>query len=136
MSDVMVFPDTRQCLTDLIHQTEHLGQVVRVQWIVQANGTGGLDAARLPVVEIYLTSGGTEGYLDRADRLSLACYAPGNDAMNILESVRASILGTGIETPHGYLDQVRVINAPAPSAYVSDLYDRALMTVEVIVRPI
>lgn len=135
MSDVMVFPDTRQCLTDLIHQTEHLGQTVRVQWIVQANDTGGL-AGPFPVVEIYLTSGGTEGYLDRADRLSVACYAPGNDAMNVLESVRASILGAGIETPHGYLDQVRVINAPSPSAYVSDLYDKALMTVEVIVRPI
>lgn len=136
MSDVMVFPDTRQCLTDLIHQTEHLGQTVRVQWIVQANSTGGLDASTLPVVEIYLTSGGTEGYLDRADRLTLACYAPGNDAMNVLESVRASIVGVGIETPSGYLDAIRIINAPSPSAYVSDLYDRASMTVEVVARPI
>lgn len=135
MNDVMVFPDTRKCLTDLVHETEHVGEAVTVQWVLQADQNGSLRGP-FPVVEIYLTPGGTEGYIDRADRLAMACYAPGNLAMDVLESIRASVIGEGIETGHGYLDQIRVINPPAPAEYVSDKYKKALMTLEVVVRPI
>lgn len=138
MSSVMVFPDTRDCLRDLIHNTQHVGETVRVQYHLQSTPQGGL-AGPLPVVHLQLTQGGTEGFLDRADRLTLACYArAGSKSLDVLESVRASIIGWGIETPSGYLDSVRVINSPAPtdSAFNSDNIDRAVMTVEVVTRPI
>jgi len=141
--DVMVFPDTRQCLTDLIDGTTHDGRSVTVQWMLVPTAHGSLDGP-LPVVHIQLTQGGTEGYLDRADRLTVAAYmtvpSGPNDpsAMSVLESVRASVIGHGIETPSGYLDSVRVINAPAPteSAFNSDSIDRAVMTLEVVTRPV
>lgn len=138
MSSVMVFPDTRDCLRDLIHNTQHVGETVRAQYHLQSTPQGGL-AGPLPVVHLQLTQGGTEGFLDRADRLTLACYArAGSKSLDVLESVRASIIGWGIETPSGYLDSVRVINSPAPtdSAFNSDNVDRAVMTVEVVTRPI
>lgn len=138
MTDVLVFPDTRACLKDLIHGTTHMGQKVSVQYHLQATETGSLRGP-LPVVHLQLTQGGTEGWLDRADRLTLACYAPaGSLSLNVLESIRASIVGHGIETGSGYLDSVRVINAPAPtdSAYNSDHVDRTVMTVEAVTRPI
>lgn len=138
MSSVMVFPDARDCLRDLIHGTTHAGEKVTVQYHLQATTTGGL-AGPLPVVHLQLTQGGTEGYLDRADRLTLACYArAGAKSLDVLESVRASVLGVGVETPSGYLDSVRVINAPAPtdSAFNSDNIDRAVCTLEVVTRPI
>ena len=143
MSDVLVFPDTRQCLTELVDGATHQGESVTVVWHRLANGQGAF-AADLPAVQIQLTPGGTEGYLDRADRLTLAAYmrlpsGPGDPtALSILESVRASILGVGIETPSGYLDSVRVVNAPAPteSAFNSESIERAVMTIEVVTRPV
>lgn len=138
MTSVMVFPDTRDCLRDLIHGTTHAGETVTVQYHLQATPQGGLQGP-LPVVHLQLTQGGTEGYLDRADRLTLACYArAGSKSLDVLESVRASVIGYGIDTPSGYLDSVRVINAPAPtdSAFNSDNIDRAVCTLEVVTRPI
>lgn len=138
MPDVMVFPDTRDCLRDLVHNTTHVGETVTVQYHLQATAQGGLRGP-LPVVHLQLTQGGTEGFLDRADRLTLACYAAaGSKSLDVLESVRASVIGYGIETPSGYLDSVRVINSPAPtdSAFNSDNIDRAVMTLEVVTRPV
>ena len=134
MSDVLVFPDTRAALFDLIDGETHVGQTVRAVYHLQADEYGSL-LGPFPVAHIYVT-GGTEGYLDRVDRVTIDVYAEGELAVNVLESIRASIRGEDIETPSGYLDRIDPDVTPADIPYQSDTLNRATATFLVTSRPI
>lgn len=134
MSDGLVFPDVRSCLSDLIDGTVHVGEPVRTVWFLQADSHGAL-LGPFPVILIY-TTGGTEGFVDRVDRVTLECYAPGTQAVNALESVKAYICGTDIGTVHGYLDGIRPDQVPADVPYQSDTLNKAAATFMVTSRPI
>lgn len=134
MIDGLVFPDVRECLTDLVDGTEHLGEPVRMVWHLPADNYGALEGP-FPVVLVYMT-GGTEAYIDRVDRVTLECYAPGTQAVNTLESIKAFICGTDVETAHGYLDGISVDQVPADVPYASDTLNQANMTLLVTSRPL
>lgn len=134
MIDGLVFPDVRECLSELIDGTEHLDAAVRAVWHLQADDYGSI-LGPFPVVLIY-TTGGTEGFFDRVDRVTLECYAPGTQAVNTLESVKSFICGTDIETSHGYLDNIRVDQVPADVPYQSDTLNKASATFLVTSRPL
>lgn len=134
MSDVLVFPDTRAALFDLIDGTTHLGQTVRAVYHLQADESGSIKGP-FPVVHIYVT-GGTEGYIDRVDRATIDVYAEGELAVNVLESIRASIRGEDIDTPSGYLDRIDPDVTPADVPYMSDTLNRATATFLVTSRPL
>jgi len=132
--DGLVFPDVRECLNDLVDGTEHLGEMVRVVWHLPADDYGTLQGP-FPIVLVY-TNGGTEGYIDRVDRVTLECYAPGTQAVNTLESIKAFICGTDIETAHGYLDNIKSDQVPEDIPYASDTLNKATATFMVTSRPL
>lgn len=134
MSDVMVFPDTRSALFDLLDGSAHDGESVRAVYHLPADFYGQLQGP-FPVAHIYVT-GGTEGYIDRVDRVTIDVYAPGEQAVRVLESIRAFICGVGIETPSGYLDNIDPDITPAEVPYQSDTLNKATGTFMVTSRPI
>lgn len=134
MSDGLVFPDVRECLFDLIDGTEHLGSPVRAVFHLPSDVYGTIDGP-FPLVQIVAT-GGTEGYVDRVDRVTLDCYAPGQVAVNTLESVKAYLRGTDVSTAHGYLDSITVDQVPTDIPYQSETLNKATGTFLVTSRPI
>lgn len=134
MSDVMVFPDTRAALFDLIDGSTHEGVQVRAVYHLPADSYGTLQGP-FPVAHIYVT-GGTEGYIDRVDRAAIDVYAEGEQAVNVLESIRAYIRGVNIETPSGFLDRIDPDVTPADVPYQSDTLNRATASFLVTSRPL
>lgn len=135
MMDGLVFPDPLECLMDLIDGTEHLDQQVSAVLSLPADDYGILQGP-FPVVLIYALPGGTEGYVDRVDKVALECFAPGRAAVNTLESIKAFICGTDIETSHGYLDSITVDQVPTDVPYTSDTLNKADATFTVTSRPL
>ena len=134
MSDVLVFPDTRSALFDLIDGSTHEGAQVRAVYHLPADSYGTLQGP-FPVAHIYVT-GGTEGYIDRVDRAAIDVYAEGEQAVNVLESIRAYIRGVNIETPSGFLDRIDPDVTPADVPYQSDTLNRATASFLVTSRPL
>lgn len=135
MIDGLVFPDTKVAILELIDGATHMGEVVRAVTWLPAGDYGALDGP-FPLAHIQGRPGGTTGFMDRVDRRTIDVYAPGEQALNVLESITASICGTGIETPSGYLDKIEVDENPEDSPYQSDTLNKATVTVLVTSRPI
>jgi len=134
MIDALVFPDTRDALFDLIDGATHLGQPVRAVYQIDANEYGAIKPP-FPMVLIYVT-GGTRGFVDRVDRATLEVYAPGQQALSTLESISASIIGSDIETPSGYIDSIAADITPTDVPYQSDTLNKAAATFLVTSRPL
>ena len=129
-----MFPDTRSCLFDLIDGANHLGSNVRAVYHLPADNYGKLQGP-YPLAHLYVT-GGTQGFVDRVDRVTVEVYAPGTRAVETLESIRASIVGDSIETPSGFLDRIDVETVPVDVPYQSDTLNRATATFLVTSRPL
>lgn len=134
MIDALVFPDTRDALFDLLDGARHLGQPVRAVYQIPADEYGAIKGP-FPVALIFVT-GGTRGFLDRVDRATIEVYAPGQSAVNTLESISASIIGDGIETPSGFIDSIEADVTPADIPYQSDTLNKATATFLVTSRPL
>jgi len=133
MIDGLVFPDVRECLSDLIDGTRHGGEPVTAVWHLPADAFS--NQSLWPLVLIYSTDG-TEGWVDRVDRVTLECYAPGTQAVDALESIKAVICGTDIDTAHGYLDGIKPDQVPKDVPFQSDALNKAVATFMVTSRPI
>jgi hypothetical protein len=134
MIDALLFPDTRDALFDLINGATHLGEPVNAVYQIPADSYGALQGP-FPVALIYV-NGGTRGFIDRVDRATIEVYAPGQQAINTLESIAASIIGTDIETPSGFIDSISADITPADVPYQSDTLNKAVATFLVTSRPI
>lgn len=134
MIDALLFPDTRDALFDLIDGATHLGQPVRAVYQIPADSYGSIQGP-FPLALIYVT-GGTRGFIDRVDRATIEVYAPGQQAVNTLESITASIIGSDIETPSGHLDGIEQDITPADVPYQSDTINKATATFLVTSRPL
>ena len=134
MIDALVFPDVRDALFDLIDGVAHEGSTVRAVYQIPADDYGTIKGP-FPVALIY-TTGGTLGFVDRVDRATVEVYAPGQQAVNTLESISASILGSDIETPSGHLDGIQADVTPADVPYPSDTLNKAVATFLVTSRPL
>jgi hypothetical protein len=132
--DALLFPDTRDALFDLIDGATHLGQPVRAVYQIPADSYGSIQGP-FPLALIYVT-GGTRGFIDRVDRATIEVYAPGQQAVNTLESITASIIGSDIETPSGHLDGIEQDITPADVPYQSDTINKATATFLVTSRPL
>lgn len=132
--DALVFPDTRMCFEDLIHESAHLGNTVTFTWHLQAGDMGAIEGP-FPLVHIQPPRG-TQGAIDRVDRVRLDCYAEGTLAVNTLESITASIVGSDIDTPHGYIDNINVISTPEELPYMSSTLNMASAIFDVTLRPV
>lgn len=134
MIEGLVFPSVRDALFDLIDGHEHLGETVQAVFQVQADSYGSM-AGPFPVCQVYVTNG-PEGFIDRVERVTLECYAPGQAAVDTLESIRASVVGWDVDTPSGYLDKVRCVEVPTEVPYQSGTLNKATCLLDVTVRPL
>lgn len=134
MIEALVFPDVRDCLFDLIDGANHLGKPVRAVYQLSADDYGTLTGP-FPVALVY-TGGGNRGFVDRVDRATIELYAPGQQAVDTLESISASITGNDIETPSGFLDSIEQDQVPADVPYPSDTLNKAVATFLVTSRPV
>lgn len=134
MIDALVFPDVRDALFDLIDGAVHLGAPVKAVYQLPADDYGAIQGP-FPLALIY-TAGGTKGFVDRVERATVELYAPGQAAVNSLESISASIIGSDIETPSGYIDSIEADITPADVPYQSDTLNKAVASFLVTVRPI
>lgn len=134
MIDALVFPDARAVLFDLIDGHDHPDGTVHAFYQQPADAMG-RPVGPYPVAVIYAT-GGTEGYVDRVDRVTVEVYAPGEQAVRTLESIKASIVGDNIETPSGFVDSIRTLTVPADIPYQSDTLNKATASFEVTSRPL
>jgi len=134
MIDALVFPDVRDALFDLINGSTHLGETVTAVYQIPADDYGTIKGP-FPVALIYVT-GGNRGFVDRVDRVTVEVYAPGQQAVNTLESIAASIIGSDIETPSGYLDAIEADITPADVPYQPDPLNKAVATFFVTSRPL
>lgn len=134
MIDALVFPDTRDALFDLIDGSSHLGQTVRAVYILPAGDMGAIEGP-YPLALIFVT-GGTQGHVDRVDRATIEVYAPGQQALNTLESIAASIVGSNIGTPSGFIDGIEVNSTPTDVPYQSDNLNKAVASFLVTSRPV
>lgn len=137
----MIFPDTRGAIFDLIDGTEHFSMpdvfvTVRATYLQTADEYGRPSTG--DGVEVVITQdAGTQGWVDRVDRISLDVYAPGEQAMNVLNSLLGLLVGFGVETPKGvYLDEVSVDQTPHEMPYPSDTLNHAMCRLLVVVRPV
>ncbi|POH58919.1 hypothetical protein [Arthrobacter glacialis] len=135
MTDGLVFPNPRSCLFDLIDGDEHLGDVVHAFYQEPANELGAMEGP-FPIAIIYAVPGGSEGFVDRVDRMAIDVYAPGEKAVDTLESIKASICGDDIETPSGYIDNIKPDQVPTDIPYQSDILNKATATFLMTSRPI
>jgi hypothetical protein len=74
--------------------------------------------------------------VDRVDRVTIEVYAPGQQAVETLESIGASIIGNDIETPSGFVDSIEQDQVPADVPYQSDTLNKAVATFLVTTRPV
>lgn len=132
----LVFPDTLQILTDLLDGEIHLDKPVTVAWHLEVLPENPSQLkGPFPLLHI-LPPRGTEGFLDKVDRVTFELYREGGRASQVLESVKASIVGTDIESDAGYLDAVRVVTAPEDVPYQSDTLTLARASFDITTRPV
>lgn len=134
MIEGLVFPEARAALFDLIDGSTHEEEQVRAVYQLQADAYGAPQGP-YPVALIYVT-GGTQGYIDRVDRVTIEVYAPGQQAVDALESICASVVGENIDTPSGFLDRIDPDVTPSEVPYQSDSLNRATATLLVTSRPL
>lgn len=140
MSDVMVFPDVRSGLRDLLTGSTHYDQATDSTVMVTAVkhlevGDKGALLGPFPLAQVFVT-GGTRGHVDRVDRVKVDLYAPGEQAVNVLESITAYICRAGVDTTAGYLDSIDPDVTPVEVSYFSDTLNLATATFLVTSRPL
>src|SRR5690625_4419772 len=100
MSDVLVFPDARAAVFELIDQAEHVGHIIRAYYQMPVDD-GGSASGPYPLAVVDMEPG-TQGYLDRTDRIVVTVYGEGSaPTARVAESIHASLIGTDIETQIG-----------------------------------
>lgn len=135
MSDVLVFPDARSAVFDLISGAEHAGHTVSAHYQMPVTDKGDSGGPYpLAVVEM---EPGSQGYLDRTDRIVVTVYGEGSaPTSNVAESIHASLVGTDIETPSGYLDEIQPDQPPHELSYYSETINQVQFRIMVTTRPV
>lgn len=133
-AEALVYPDTMQILTDILDGATYGTDTILVVWHLPAGAYGQL-AGPFPMLHI-LPPRGTEGAFDKVDRFTLELYVEGRRASPLLEAIKATIVGTDLESPAGYIDTVTVVTSPEDVPYQSDTLNLARATFDVISRPV
>ena len=136
MSDVLVFPDARSAVFDLISGAVHDGHEVTAHYQMPVTDYGSAGGPYpLAVVEM---EPGSQGYLDRTDRIVVTVYGEGSTpTARVAESIHASLVGVGIEAPGDmYLDEIQSDQPPHELAYYSETINQVQFRVMVTTRPV
>ncbi|POH58267.1 hypothetical protein [Arthrobacter glacialis] len=141
MSDGLVFPDARSAVWDLLSGSVHFDPFTDSTVTVRPVTTLPVDAHGLleepfPLAHVRSAAPGTQGYVDRVDRVAIDVYAPLETALNVLESISTYLTGRSIDTPSGYLDAIEPDELPVDVPYPSEHVRQATATFLVTTRPL
>lgn len=130
-----VYADPRDFLFELIDGMAVDGTTVSAFYRLPGDYTTP-DPARASTL-IYAT-GGTEGAIDRVDRVTVEVYAPGTTAVRVAEAVRARLVNDGY--PHdleaGLVDEIRCDVTPHDVPFVAETVNQANAVYLVEHRPL
>src|SRR5690625_1607204 len=135
MSDVLVFPDARSAVFDLISGAVHAGHEVTAHYQMPVTDYGSAGGPYpLAVVE---REPGTQGYVARTARIVVTVYGEGSaPPARVAESIHASLVGANIATPSAYLDELQPDQPPHQLSYYSDTVNQVPFPVMVTTRPV
>src|SRR5690625_1542121 len=135
MSDVLVFPDARSAVFDLISGAVHDGREVTAHYQMPVTDYG--SAVGPSPLAVIGTEPGAKGCVDRTDRIVVTVYGEGSaPTARVAESIHASLVGTDIETPSGYLDEIQPDQPPHELAYYSEKINQVQFRIMVTTRPV
>ena len=125
------YPQARDAIFALLDGHTLAGHVLTVYYRL------GVDyKSHLPAVLIYHL-GGSEGYIDRTDRVGVDVYATeGTPALDILEQIRDLLVPGPHDTSAGFIDDVAVESLPVDTPYADPAVSFAQMVVRVTARPL
>lgn len=132
MAEVLVFPDSVQCVLDLIDQKVFNGKTLNAGTYIPVADHEQLESTPFAVV---IGEGGPPGYVDQVERVRVQIYGGFNDPLRIAQSMRAQLVGENIDTPSGFLDNIKADQVPTVVPYTETL-SQANLLLTVISRPI
>lgn len=127
----MKFPDAAMALCDLLDRED---SPATPGTFLPTDEYGEIDAP-LPFAHVMVT-GGSVGYIDRADDVHIDVYSQDEDARMAAEKVAAYLCGDQKETAAGFIDSIDLQAAPAATPWPSQAVTRASMRLTVVSRPI
>lgn len=127
--DHLVFPDGVQAVLDLIDARVFNGAPVRAGTFMP------LDSLADEPFALVIGEGGQPGYVDQVERVRVEVYGPYNDPLDIAQSMRAQLVGDNIDTPSGFLDNIKADQVPTMRPYHETVSVATLM-LSVTTRPI
>lgn len=129
------FPDTRDVLFEMIDGGEFAGVTVAAFYQLPIDYAERATVGETPIVLIY-TSGGTQGWIDRVDRATYEVYAPGTQAVEVAEAIRAHVVGSGHDLEAGYVDDIACDITPHDVPHASEAVNLARAGLLVTTRPL
>lgn len=127
-----LYPYAREAVDELIHGNEFAGYAVRACYRLEMDS---LLPENLPVAVISQT-GGTEGYVDRVDRVEVVVYAIGTEGLTVAEAIRSNLVGRPHDTSVGFVDDIVVETVPVDLPYPDPKYTQTQTVYRVTTRPI
>lgn len=116
MIDQEEFPDARAAVFDLIDGQSFAGHEVLSFYHIPANDHGQIDPATLPFALIF-SDGGSVGYLDQVEQVTVEVYGDGELAMKVAKEIRQRVCGQNLETAQGFFDAIKADRVPSDAPY-------------------
>ncbi|WP_190264880.1 hypothetical protein [Glutamicibacter nicotianae] len=129
MAEVLVFPDSVDAVLDLIDSKVFAGKQVRAGTYLPLTS---FDSEPFALV---IGEGGPPGYVDQVERVRIQIYGPYNDPLDIAKSMRAQLVGDNIDTPAGFIDNIKADQVPTQIPY-HETVSMATLMLSVTSRPI
>ncbi|MGP5071664.1 hypothetical protein ACTXI0_04570 [Arthrobacter rhombi] len=133
MIDEEEFPDARLAVFELINAGTFAGHPGQAFYHFPADEYGQL-APEPPVALVY-SDGGTPGYIDQTERITIEVYAEGTLATTVAKAIRRQVCGEDVTAPSGYFDSIRSDQVPSDAPYDATL-NKATLILSAISRPI
>lgn len=124
------YPYAREAIFELVDGHEFAGHTTKAYFRLDTQFTD-----HLPAALIY-PLGGTEGHVDRIDRVGVDVYAIGTESLEVAEAIRSALVGRPHDTAAGYLDDVQVETVPVDVPYPDPTYAQTQMVLRVTTRPL
>lgn len=139
----MEYPDAREVIESLVDGQTFAGVTVEVcyklgaDFVEQARASD--TSGQAPV--LLFVAGGTEGVVDRVDRIGVQVYGVGTATLKVAEAIRARLSPDPLslnahDTPAGYVDDIRPETLPVDVPFSDPVVTEAQFVALVTSRPI
>lgn len=134
----LMWPDTRECLFSLLDGRQFAGHPIKVCYRLSADY---LDQAKAGTAAVLIYPlGGTEGAVDRVDRLGVDVYGIGTQSMDVARAITRLLVPNPYyparhDTPVGYVDDVGIETVPVDVPFADPMITQTQAVYRMTVRP-